>query len=278
MADIHLVDSESAKGCLRVALQARGLADDVFCIQDSLSYGPLADGRERMRFWYSLYECIEEPSVEAIDQASVLGREEQADSFAPWRALQSAVALMGAESLRVLIWDSGSGSDYVFLRMACHWLAPTGAQLWQVPVKPFRGVHAVAAHSPQSLAGFIADAVPLKWVEAMVLAEEFLTIAARTELLRECDARGRLQFKPISAHDDIILECCSSQWKPVIRVIGNVMERTDSRNCLGDAFIAFRIRQLIAAGRIESDGPTRYIRHYLIRRVSPCSALVKEQE
>jgi hypothetical protein len=255
MTDLHLVASPSAAGSLRVAAQALGLPGKVFCIMDALNLGPLSHGRERIAFWRSLLASgySDEPPPEAWE-----------DAFALWRELRESVA--AEKPRRVLIWVSESGADYVLLRMACHWLEVEDVALWRVPVPPNDGFHAVAVHPPEALAAFAPKAVAILRGEVTAMAEEYRCIAARPELLRECDAQGRLLFRTITAHDDFILSCCPYEWTPAARAVGEAMGRGDPRNSFGDMFVASRLQHLIAAGLVDVDGPRRTLRDYRVRR------------
>lgn len=255
MTDIHLVASDSAAGSLRVAIGELGLPGKVFNIMDALNLGPLSDGRERVAFWRSL------AAPGYSDELPFQGWD---DAFAPWRELRRSVAVEKPQ--RLLIWVSESGADYVLLRMACHWLAAEDAALWRVPVPPEGEFHAVAVHPPEALATFAPRAVAIGRAEVAAMAEEYVRVAARPELLRECDAQGRLLFKSITAHDDFILSCCPAEWTPAARVVGQAMGQSDPRNAFGDMFVASRLQHLIATGLMDADGPRRTLRDYRVRR------------
>lgn len=255
MTDLHLVASPSAAGSLRLAVRTLGLPGQVFCIMDALNLGPLSDGRERVAFWRSLLApgYSDEPPSEGWD-----------DAFAPWRELRRTIAAERPQ--RLLIWVGESGADYVFLRMACHWLEGEDIALLRVSVPPNGGLHAVAVHPPEALVTFAPGAITIPQVELAAMVEEYGRIAARPELLRECDAQGRLLFKSITAHDDFILSCCPYEWMLAARVVGEAMGRSDPRNALDDMFVASRLQHLIAAGLVDAEGPRRMLRDYWVRR------------
>jgi hypothetical protein len=255
MTDLHLVASNSAAGTLRFATRKLALQGEVFCIMDELSLGPLSDGRERVDFWRSLMA----PGYS--DQPLPA---EWNDAFAPWHELRRRVA--DDKPQRLLVWTSGSGADYVFLRMACHWLLAGDVALWRVPVPQKDGFHAVAVHTPEALTSFAPTAIVLSPTQIAAMAQEYDDIAKRPELLRECDAQGRLLFNSIAAHDDFILDFCPAEWAPAARVVGQAMGGSDPRNPLGDMFVASRLQHLIATGLVEADGPRTTLRNYRVRR------------
>ena len=255
MTDLHLVASNSAAGALRFATHKLALPGKVFCIMDDLCLGPLSDGRARAEFWRSL--MVPGYSDQPLPA-------EWKDAFAPWHELRRRVA--DEKPQRLLIWTSGSGADYVFLRMACRWLIAGDVALWRVPVPPKDGFHAVAVHTPEALTRFMPTAIAVSPVQVAAMAQEYDDIATRPELLRECDAQGHLLFKPVAAHDELLLSCCPADWALAARVVGQVMGSSDPRNPLGDMFIASRLQHLIAEGLVEADGPRTTLRDYRIRR------------
>ncbi|OHV76555.1 DUF3658 domain-containing protein [Rhizobium sp. LCM 4573] len=259
MTDLHVVTSPSAAASLKHAVERLGLSGDVHCIMDDLRLGPLAGERERFLFWQGLSKGYGDDDLDL----TMHGGE---DVFAPWRILRERVISGGPH--RVLIWASGSGADYVFLRMACHRLADTWATLMHVPVPPRDGLHAVAVHDPQSLAGFAPDAISIPGIERRRLAAEFETIAIRPELLRECDGSGHLRFRDLSVHDAFILENCPAEWRLAARVAGDVMGKCDPRNGLSDMFVHSRLQHLIDEALIESDGERQGLRNYRVRLAS----------
>ena len=258
MTDLHVVTSPSAGGSLKYAVEHLGLSGDVHCIMDDLRLGPLANEKERFLFWQGLSN--------GYDDDAGLAMHGENDVFAPWRTLRERVISGGPH--RVLIWASGSGADHVFLRMACHRLADTMTTLMHVLVPPRDGLHAVAVHDPQSLAGFARDATVIPQGERRRLAAEFEAIANRPELLRECDGSGHLRFRELSFHDAFILENCSAEWRLAARVAGDVMGKSDPRNGMSDMFVHSRLQHLIDEALIESDGRRQGLRNYRVRLAS----------
>lgn len=242
MSDFHLASSYSAGGCLRHAIEEELLAGEVGSIGDALDVGPLVDGRARAIFW------------QEIDAAAYPGGDREPppyDAFAPWQEVRESVKKMQPE--RILIWASGSGSDYVFLRMACRILADNRVPLFHIAVPPKDGYHAVAAYSPVELTPMADHARRLTANEGDALAREFDSIAARPELLRECDENGRLRFGQLGDHDDLLVAALGAEWLPAPRVIGTAMGNSDPRNGAGDAMLAARLRHLIETGVAEEE-------------------------
>lgn len=263
MAELHLVATESAAGCLRCAIKEYGLSGTVFCVKDALDVGPLNDGRQRMAFWCSLAAGY---SLEAFDEAD----EFSGDAFTPWGVLLDEIKK--TPPTRIVIWTSGSGADYVFLRMACHRLADTAIPISVVRVSASHddrhnapGHHSVAVHTPQALASYAATAAGLTDAGRKAFAQEFDAIAGRPELLRACDASGHLVFLDISAHDDLLVKARTLEWRQANRVVGDAMGAGDPRNSPGDVFLCSRLQHLIDAGQIEADAPRTVMSAYRVR-------------
>ncbi|WP_312316981.1 DUF3658 domain-containing protein [Stenotrophomonas sp.] len=246
MRDLHIAAGDSAAGSLRHAIAIGRMQGEVFSINDDLSIGPLSSAAGRIAFLRTL--ILPPPHVDAEEHSS--GMDD--DVFARWEALRIRCQSPG----RVMLWISGSASDHVLLRMACHALQTTRATLWRVPVPAFEDGHeAVAALPVDALVRFASGARPLSADTVATLADEFAQIAARPELLRQCDANGALRYRAIDCHDAMLLDCCLRHWVPANRVIGDAMARCEPRNAMGDYFFAARLRALIDAGRVETRTP-----------------------
>ncbi len=256
MKEFHLSGSASAAGSMRVAFPRA----HVFSIKGDCSLGPLDDGIARAAFWNTLYG--EEHGFE--DDCG----EPVTDYFAPWRELQSMFESTRdhGETYRIYIWHSASGAEYIFVRMACHWLADSGHHLYSVAVPALDGVHATAAWSPKQLKRQIVNAVPILPSVRRQWSQEFTAIAARPEMLRECDEAGLLHFREMHVHDDYLLTYCPAQWCKAAKVVGEANGHADPHwvNC--NAFWNSRLLHLIDTGRVEAEGDLSALQWYRVRR------------
>jgi hypothetical protein len=253
MMDLHIVSSFSAGGALKWAVTKQLLTGEVFVISDIPGTGPLDDGQKRMAFLRGLSFGTE--------GAHWLGP--GTDAFAPWLQLQAHLQEKPAD--RLVIWAGSDGNDYVFIRMACHWLERVPVNVILVQAPPIMGYHSLAVYSTEMLAPLISQAVLLNVAARSKLAGEYEDIVSHPGLLRECDEHGVLQLRELSVHDDLLLAMCSRRWKPAVRVIGQTMGHSDPRNSLGDAFVSSRLEHLIASGKIEADGPRISMRTFRVR-------------
>ncbi len=256
MTDLHIILSLSAAGTLKRAVEKKLLTGEVFAINDMPGVGPLDDGKKRTEFLRAL-PFREEP---------IYWLPRDADVFKPWHQLQ--VRLREKPVDRLIIWAGSDGNDYVFIRMACHWLERIPVNLMLVQAPPLMGYHSIAIYSVEQLAPLINMAVSLNTAERNALAREYGNIVSHPGLLRECDANGVLQFKELDAHDSLILRFCSRRWQTAVRVIGQTMGHSDPRNSLGDAFISFRLEHLIVSGQVVADGPHTSMRTFRVKLAS----------
>lgn len=253
MTDFHIASSLSEAGALKWAVRQQLLTGEVFAINDIPGTGPLDDGEKRMAFLRGLH----------FEKEGANWSNQEADAFAPWKQL--LIRLSGQPVNRLVIWAGSEGNDYVFIRMACHWLERVAVNVVLVQAPPYMGYHSLAVYSVEMLAPLINEGVLLSATERTKWAREYEKIVSRPGLLRECDEQGVLQFRDLCAHDDQVLANCSRRWKPAARVIGATMGLSDPRNSLGDALVGSRLEHLIVTGLVEADGPRTSMRSFRVR-------------
>lgn len=258
--DFHVVSNNSGHGSVRYAIIEKLLSGKVGHADDALEVGPLGDGLVRAMFWRE---------IEAAAYPDFVANRPLHDKFSPWLKMRREILRM--QPARILIWASGSGADYVLLRMACRKLADTGIPMYHIAVPPKEGDHAVTVHSSQELAPMAAHARRLTIKECNALALEFDSIAARPELLRECDEHGQLRFGHLGDHDDLLMAELSAEWRLAPRVIGAAMGNSDPRNGASDGLVAARLRHLIDSGVAEEEyrAEPRTWRNWYVRLKTP---------
>jgi hypothetical protein len=86
-------------------------------------------------------------------------------------------------------------------------------------------------------------------------------------LTEEQQARiDELTADHLRAIDEALLANASSQWRKVARVVGSVVSgNSDNIPKLPDIFFAERVRKLVAAGKLESQGNLNYMRFSEVR-------------
>ena len=252
---LHIAQGDTAAGLLLQATRALALPGRVHRIREDLSHGPLADGRARMAYMKACCRCLDEdfdpnPGVDDTDRQ--------------WRSLRQRVGRERPGA--VAVWHSGSGADYVFLRMVASWLVDAGAPLCAVAVPPRGTDHGVGIYDTGRLAPMFERRRELAEAEVQTLAREFTAIRARPEPLRRYDG-AELQFLPMETYDARILERVRDDWGPAVWVIADLWKDwQDGRNWPSDVFIAARLRALIDAGRVEFRGDRSGLRGCEVRR------------
>jgi hypothetical protein len=249
VTDFHLFSFADGDDPIHAALPST----QFFFAMDDYSLGPLDDERKRETFWRDVAPGYQEENP----QESATGM------FAPWRELQSRLLQMPAG--RVYVWHDANAAGYVFLRMACHWLAQTGHALFAIEIVEEGRVLPATATLEQLCAG----AAPISPAQRREWAEEFAAISARPEMLRELDETGHLQCREMHVHDDFMLACSPVQWQPAARVVGETMAKACPPHYMGDVFWNMRLQYLIDAGLIEADGERVGLRNYRVRRRQP---------
>lgn len=253
MTDLHITSSLSVAGALSWAIKKQQLTGEAFAINDTPGIGPLDEGKKRMAFLRGL----------SFEKEGANWTNRDIDVFERWQQLKTRLSENPVD--RLVIWAGSDGNDYVFIRMACHWLERVPVNVILVQSAPLMGYHSIAVYSVEQLAPMIGQALPLSTAARSRFAREYEEIVARPEMLRECDEHGVLQFRELSAHDDEILAVCNRRWKPAVRVIGATMGLSNPRNSLGDAFVSSRLEHLIVSGLIEADGPRTSMRTFRVR-------------
>ena len=261
MTDLHLLWSWSARGSLRAALRQKR---NVMRADHAPDLGPLDDGRRRGTFFRELYASVGS-SVEEMGEDFL-----PADAYAEWEAVKRAVAEMVPD--RIVVWTSRSGADYVFLRMAVHFLHVLDRPLWRVQVETGDSFCAVAALPGEKLISFLPEAEEIDAETAARYTADFEAMAADPHMLRRTNAAGDLTYHDLTFYDDAIIGHCSFEWRKVIRVVGDTMGYADSLNPVGDVLIFSRLLHLVETGKLEMDagGRSIYSDGFRERRVRIC--------
>ena len=252
--DLHLVSSVSTAGSLSWAISEQLLTAKYFALRTSPNLVPLKwDQTHGILNSLGYNYPHEEVDIDPIEE----------DAFKAWELLGENLKQKTVD--RIVLWIDSTGSDYVFLRMACYFLKNQEITIAQVSVPANKDIYASAAFPPEVLAPLIKNAVVLSKIYRNQLALEYEQIVAHPELLRECDENGQLIFKDISVHDHLLIENCDETWLAASRVVGGAMGTCDPRNSLGDAFLSSRLEHLILEDYIEADGPRTALRFFNVR-------------
>lgn len=251
---IHLVSSPSAAGTLKYAIASGMLEGQVFCSMDSPEMGPLDDGVSRLAFWQNLGYREQLPETDIVPDR---------DIFDCWKILRDSLA--GATEKKLLLWLGETGSDYVFLRMACFFLQGLPNTLYQIKLRPFNGEYAAPAMPADVLISQFNQQQLITEVHRGKLIEEYQQLVKDPATIRFLKKDGTLAFLQEDAFDHLLLSACTDQWLLAARVVGEAMGHADPRNPLGDAFLASRLEWLIVNGKILADGLRLNLRSFRVK-------------
>jgi len=76
---------------------------------------------------------------------------------------------------------------------------------------------------------------------------------------------GGLQSAEITAFDSALLDEIAADWLKVARVVGSVLLAREEHEDVGPFFLSARLREMVKAGRIESQGDIFRIRYSEVR-------------
>ena len=162
-----------------------------------------------------------------------------------------------------LIWCGQNGMEQTLLRALCH--AWPRSKLWvsEVPrfTADFEGRMAVAVCSVDKLRQ--AQARPLTPDERKAMADEWRALTTQDHTLR-LYLEGRLASCAESFFDEALLSQSGPTFKRAIHVVGQVMG--EAADYVGDAFLFYRLRALIAHGVLEAENREAGIRELWVRR------------
>ncbi len=224
----------------------------VLAIPDDLSNGPLDDGRARAE-WFRAMRSGYDENMPVPD-----------DVFNSWDALAHEVR--NDPAVRVVVWTSGAVSDRVFLRMACERLASARC-VDVVDLTPLTGAWGVGAHDEKELRDAFALCRSLGGAARQALAADFARLRDSGGVLRS-ERDGGIVDLPVDAFDGMVFSFTSTEWKRAVSVVGDCLVNCKRFDCIGDTFFSWRVRQLMAAGRLEAEGDQSHLRGYSVRRPS----------
>lgn len=253
MKTLHIVTSSSTRGSLQHAIKKGKLSGKVVNPDDSAGMGPLDDGIKRLEFLAGL------GYGPAMDTKLILS----GNAFRRWGKLLRRLSKSPVK--RIFIWVSGSGTDYVFLRMACWWLEAVTNDVYVIRTPTNDGRYHTAEYPPKELVPMQDTMEFMPPSERAKLSREYEAIVQRPEQLRECDATGTLHFRGLDYHDPLVLASCSTTWENAARVVGRAMGDGDPINSLSDSFLSTRLEHLIQQGLVEADEPRDFLRFFNVR-------------
>ena len=240
---LHIVFGESAAATLRQALADDGRADQIACLRDDFSRGPIAQG-----------DAADRPQW-AEDELGVTNWD---DIFAdtPYfleRSCASGVIPVAWISRR----DARNYAGFLW------WLSHLGdAPCSIIDVTDLTSdVDTRLVVSPSSLSlpemrGLLGREMPLTKTDRVRYQAQWQKLTAENAPLRVVDQHGSLLSAPIDHFDPILLDCAEAEWRKMAWIVGGALMHfwDDGLSQSGDILLRARLWDLAEAGKLEWRG------------------------
>lgn len=251
---VHFATGGAAAGSLRQLCAGR-TASCVVELADPLGIGPLRDIDrpsgidERKRYLRRLFERIL-ADEHFSDLESRIGLSELAGG--------------GPDAARGTVWCGPNADEQVMLRAVCAgWrdrpLHVVDVRAGEAGTLPHRAVGACTVDELQ-----VAEkgARFLSVAERAALAADWERLLRAEHRLRIFD-NGQIVGCAEELFDSMLLAACPDEFSIAARVVGQVMGT--SPYLIGDSFLDYRLRALIAEGKVEADDATLRLRQMRVR-------------
>lgn len=253
---IHIVFNESETGLMKQVIELDGsLAGEVVQIRDDFAVGPLhsldtEDGwQERIAWWRQLA------------QGSPYG-EQLAGSFDDRETVKQLKAKLDENPDEELwIWMGQNQHDV----MGYYWLVSQFREYQgRVMVLYLNNLPFINEKGHIFYPSWLQEIQPKEFVKAKKLArpvtlsefeidpDEWKKIAGENAMVRILEGGKKIAGKDESFYDSEILKNITGEWQKATRVLTNTLHRMKIKT--GDLFVMWRMKQLIAEGKIMVTG------------------------
>ncbi|RAW16021.1 hypothetical protein DC345_11050 [Paenibacillus taichungensis] len=276
--EIHIAIGESPLGSIKVAMgRVPGRSERRFLsMNDYYAIGPLGDLTNKVDLHRRHLWLLEKLYLSEHGSYAVQGM----DKLLQLNNMLSSID----EDTRITIWYANNAHERTGLLYAMHllrnrlgpiYLIETSA-LYQELFNPSGVQHDVLRtgeiFSEKLLAMWqhCVNAEPLSLEKRKHMDQEWVNLAVQPGLLRLMKD-GEIQSVPEDAIDEYIMQKVREvtltrqpgEFIKSARVVGEVLGHLEQ--AVGDAFIEYRVRQLIIQGRLEMEGKPHAMRFYSVR-------------
>lgn len=237
---IHVTSGDSAAGSVRETLRKLGRHEEVVALRDSLDAGPLHDvdsgAAARIAWWDRIYV---KPRLRASERRAI-------DEGPKWRDLVTS-------GKGIVVWHGPHIAERLVLLRACWYLRHTADRVSEVRFAPPESKRLPAFYGAVGCTPIQVGAQ--RWEQRARVAH-VAELAAEWERLRSAGEGfrfledDRVVLRPVNSLDAAILGACTGEWRSPWRAIAKVIADTAT----SDLVLAWRLRELIAAGAIEGRG------------------------
>lgn len=264
---IHIVFNEVEVELMnKVIEQDPSLEGEVILIRDDFAVGPITslDTEEgwnaRVEWWRSL--------LEGSPYGSSL-----AGSFDDRGTVAEIIEkLKGSEDEAVRIWMGQNQHDV----MGYYWLMPQ--------LKEFQGrVHVIYMNNLPCInengqlfyPSWLHEIQPRELIKAKILTrtlttsefevdpDEWLRLSQENAMVRILEGGKKIAGQDEDFYDNELLKNITGEWQKSWRVLSNTLNRMKTKT--GDVFIMWRMKKLIADGRIEATGEIKTWKDFDVR-------------
>lgn len=261
---VHITFGDSASGLLKYMWTQHmhhEFYGTVINMNHDLSIGPLNVSSEERELWFERIRQINEfmPDKDQLYRYPSLDEVKE-------------IILNISEKTTVVLWYGSSVIEQLAVRLISSLLKSHDLYHVRIPCQTsigensIRTLRATGECNPEQLWGFFETCLE-KLSPALVelWKDQWDTFVSSEETLRIYNEKLIVSVEA-SYYDALILAEASGPWRYVVRVIGQVLGKTDQ--VISDAFIEFRVRYLIEKGYLKYRGSLKTMRDYEVRIIS----------
>lgn len=266
---IHIVFQEPDVTVLQQAIQLDPLlSGDVLLIKDDYAVGPIADlqadeGRERRKQWWR--ELLAGGDLDgSVDSGTV-------NDDATFEDIITRLQDDADEQL--WIWAAQNKHDV----SGYYWLVSR--------LKPFQGrvyilylnnlpffnekgsifyPDRLATIPPREFLKAKKLARPITLSEFEIDPDEWKKLGEQDKPVRLLEGGKKLVQRDINFYDDELQQYVSADWQKVSRILHQFLGK--ARQTTGDAFLLWRLKQLVAEGKLEAQGELKGMKDFELKR------------
>ena len=247
-ARTHIFFSASAAGSLRQVLRVEGSDDEVVCLEDNLSYGPIGSLDPATRYEALVQEGLaDEETWNWLPSSSRQFWSRCAASPHPrilWRSSRSPAEMAGY--LAYMHRFGALPCDIIELEEATGALRRSNGEPWGVAY----GLGELSADQLRLLRDWARPLAPDAAAAAGRLWERLVEEGAMLRIPDE----GAMGSAPETLIDERFLQECSDEWQSTARVLGNLLGKLPEERgfALDLFFLEWRLGKLLSQGALES--------------------------
>ena len=255
MTTLHVSSGYSAFACLREALKNIS-NQELINILEYFTIGPLFDIEEkegienRVSYFNKLFT-----SIYAQDMTEDLER----------NISTTVLRKIAKSSEPIVLWYSNDTHEQILLRALCKHVSFERISLINVSdaVIDEYEIIAVAQCSPEQLIQAMQECRKITQEEHKSYAAQWDELMKSTASLHVYDA-NKILGKPDEYYDKYIIAECISEFVSASKIIGNAMGKIEDN--IGDAFLDYRLRELIKQGKVILQGKEAPLYEMKVRR------------